>query len=456
MEELSLEEEKKKKSNPPGCDLEKNEKFRNVMNYNKNLKNKQRSNTFGLVLNPLLTEEKIDWSILSEEEMFQKLEELNFPTNDDIREVLNSLEFENVNKNLTMLEDFEGQFELGSTTRIPHYQIALKTKSICSKKPILDALTNLLTAHINIDIQFNYQDMKNYCSKESGDVLSLKNKYTGRIVKHQWNLNFIDRKPELQSVLDSPYPWQKFFLEEILTKKPDSRIVDWLIDPVGNTGKSSFARAYVSQIPTDAILCKIDNLDRMEMSLIEKILKYRDRYHDDPRILFFDFPRAADTKKVLAATALMEDAKSGHLETSFGGKHREAQIGNVHVVVLSNGAPDLSVLSEDRWRLWRFGGTNYQNVIWPCHCAPNIEENNETHRMIRWNISVRNLDLSELSRKSQYQGLNLDDSWLSIAPANNNGLLFLGSRETTKSVVSSYNDAPNEIRLLAMKILKNK
>jgi hypothetical protein len=38
----------------------------------------------------------------------------------------------------------------------------------------------------------------------------------------------------------------RFFLDNILSSKPDSRIVDWLVDPVG-----SFARAYVSQEPTD-------------------------------------------------------------------------------------------------------------------------------------------------------------------------------------------------------------
>ena len=38
----------------------------------------------------------------------------------------------------------------------------------------------------------------------------------------------------------------------------------------------------------------------------------------DPKVIFFDFPRASDTSKVISATALMEDAKSGHLETTFG------------------------------------------------------------------------------------------------------------------------------------------
>ena len=57
--------------------------------------------------------------------------------------------------------------------------------------------------------------------------------------------------------MDNPYKWQKLFKEEILIKDADDRIVDWLIDPVGNTGKSSFARAYVSNKLTDGILILI-------------------------------------------------------------------------------------------------------------------------------------------------------------------------------------------------------
>lgn len=42
-----------------------------------------------------------------------------------------------------------------------------------------------------------------------------------------------------------------------------------------NKGKSSFARVYVSQVPTDNILMKIDNLDKMELTLIKKMEESR-------------------------------------------------------------------------------------------------------------------------------------------------------------------------------------
>jgi hypothetical protein len=55
-------------------------------------------------------------------------------------------------------------------------------------------------------------------------------------------------------------------------------------------------RAYVSRNATE----KIDNLDRMELPLISKIKNYRKKYSKDPRIIFFDFPRATEIKHIVA------------------------------------------------------------------------------------------------------------------------------------------------------------
>ena len=82
---------------------------------------------------------------------------------------------------------------------------------------------------------------------------------SGRIYKKQWMESFLDKKPRLKEILENPYPWQKLLKEQILVIDPDDRIVDWLIDPVGNTGKSSFVRACCFDVDTDAILMKIDN-----------------------------------------------------------------------------------------------------------------------------------------------------------------------------------------------------
>lgn len=320
-------------------------------------KNLNRSKLFGLVINPKF-DEMINWKSMSSLEVENKLKELKFPDRFVMTDILNQIRLQNVNKNYTDIEDFTGQLETGRETSIPHYQLAIKASSLCTKKKVLEAFEEKVEGHINVEIQFNLEDMKNYCLKETNFISE---KYSGKIYKHQWQMDFLERKPQLREVLNNPYIWQKFIKEEILNKSADDRTVDWIIDPIGNTGKSSFARAYVSQVPTDGILMKIDNLDRMELTLIKKIEAYRVKYYKDPKVIFFDFPRASDPSKIIWATALMEDAKSGHLETTFGGNHKEIEISNVHVIVLSNNAPDLSVLSVNQWRLWRLrlGGKEY-------------------------------------------------------------------------------------------------
>lgn len=416
------------------------------------IKNKHRSKTFGLVINPMYeSNESINWSAMTPIEIESNLKALGFPNKYDLTGILNTVKFENTHGNLTEFDDFEGQLELGGTNGTPHYQIALKTKTTCLRMAILRELQEQINGHINIDVQHTYKTMVEYCTKESQFI---SDHYSGRIYKHEWKLSFLDKKPELKVVIEDPYPWQKFFMDQILSKNPDGRIVDWIIDPVGRTGKSSFARAYVSSPTTDAILMKIDNLDRMELALISKIKEYRSKHNKDPRIVMFDFPRAADARKVMDATALMEDAKSGHLETNFGGHFKELHICNIHVVVFSNNAPDLSVLSIDRWRLWRLGGKLYGNVIWPCLLRPNLRDMVNDVKYLRWNVELRCLIPSEIGSSPQFRGIKFDD-WFHIKPAEGRGEVFGASTQFTKYVVNSWAEAPTFIRLEAFDKLSN-
>ena len=412
-------------------------------------KNMNRSKLFGVVINPKF-DEIIDWKSMSSSEMENKLKELKFPDRFVITDILNQIRLQNVNKNYTDIEDFTGQLETGTETSIPHYQLAVKASSLCTKKKVLEALEEKVEGHINVEIQFNLEDMKNYCSKETNFISE---KYSGKIYKHQWEMDFLERKPQLKEVLNNPFIWQKFIKEEILSKLADDRTVDWIIDPIGNTGKSSFARAYVSQVPTDGILMKIDNLDRMELTLIKKIENYRMKNYKDPKVIFFDFPRASDPSKFISATALMEDAKSGHLETTFGGNHKEIEISDVHIVVLSNNAPDLSVLSVDRWRLWRLGGKQYGNIIWPCKISPYLKKISRKTWNIRWTVSIINLTLEELRSLKQYELITFDESWL--MKEGDNSETFGETTQYIKDLVTNMNNSPNYIKIQAMQFMES-
>ena len=408
-------------------------------------KNMNRSKLFGVVINPKF-DGIIDWKCMSSLEVDNKLKELKFPDRFVMNNILNKIRLQNVNKNYTDIVDFVGQLETGTESSIPHYQLAIKANSLCTKKKVLEAFEEKIEGHINVEIQFNLEDMKNYCSKETNFISE---QYSGRIYKHQWQMDFLERKPQLKKVLNNPFIWQKFVREELLDKIPDDRTVDWIIDPVGNTGKSSFARAYVSEVPTDGILMKIDNLDRMELTLIKKIEEYRTRYFKDPKVIFFDFPRASDPSKIISATALMEDAKSGHLETTFGGKHKEIEISDVHIIVLSNNAPDLSVLSVDRWRL---GGEQYENIIWPCKISPYLKKVSRKVWNITWTVCIKNLNLEELNVLKQYKSINLDESWL--MKEGGNFKIFGETNQYIKDLVTNMNNSPNYIKIKAMEFME--
>ena len=412
-------------------------------------KNVSRSKLFGIVINPKF-DEVVDWKSMSSLEMDNKLNELRFPDRFVMTDILNQIRLQNVNKNYTDIEDFMGQLETGTETSIPHYQLAIKANSLCTKKKVLEALEEKVEGHINVQIQFNLENMKDYCSKETNFISE---RYSGKIYKHQWQMDFLERKPQLKEVLNNPFIWQEFVRKELLDKVADDRTVDWIIDPVGNTGKSSFARAYVSEVPTDGILMKIDNLDRMELTLIKKIENYRMKHYKDPKVIFFDFPRASDPSKIISATALMEDAKSGHLETTFGGKHKEIEISDVHIIVLSNNAPDLSVLSVDRWRLWRLGGRQYENIIWPCKISPYLKKVSRRAWNIRWTVSIRNLTLEELKSLKQYELITFDESWLTKEGENLER--FGETIQYIKDLVTNMNNSPNYIKIQAMQFMES-
>ena len=426
-------------------------KTNEIMNKTKPISN-YRGKTFGVVINPLIGGEPINWNNLSSKEIEKKLNELNFIDKFKLTVALNSLSIENINKRLTEIEDFEGEFEFGTNSNIPHYQLALKTKTICSKTKVLAALNKSINGFINVDVQHNFENMVNYCTKE---VKFISNKYSGRIFKKQWKETFLDKKPRLKEILKNPYPWQKFLKEKILTQTPDDRTVNWIIDPVGNTGKSSFARAYTSRENTDAILMKIDNLDRMELSLIYKVSQYRDENYKDPRILFFDFPRASNYGKVMNATSLMEDIKSGDVETNFGGRHKEIRLPDVHVIVFSNTPPDLSVLSTDRWCLWRLGGENYGNIIWPCSSRARVSKFDKRTNSTKWQTKLVNLTADHVINDKRYSNLNIPIEWWDMEHKTNPNAEYFGtSFQYTKPLITTQQETPNFIRDLVLEFRK--
>ena len=116
-------------------------------------KNVSRSKLFGIVINPKV-DEAVDWKSMSSLEIDNKLNELRFPDRFVMTDILNQIRVQNVNKNYTDIKDFMGQLETGTETSIPHYQLAIKANSLCTKKKVLEAFEEKIEGHMNVQIQF--------------------------------------------------------------------------------------------------------------------------------------------------------------------------------------------------------------------------------------------------------------------------------------------------------------
>lgn len=69
--------------------------------------------------------------------------------------------------------------------------------SLCTKKKVLEAFEQKIEGHINRQIQFNLEDMKDYCSKETNFISE---QFSGKTHKHQWQMDFLERKLQLKEV----------------------------------------------------------------------------------------------------------------------------------------------------------------------------------------------------------------------------------------------------------------
>jgi len=127
-------------------------------------------------------------------------------------------------------------------------------------------------------------------------------------------------------------------LKEVLDGEPDDRTIIFLVDTVGNTGKSWFSHWYTQNVPKCQVLLPGKKAD-MAFALDTTI-----------RVLFVDAPRSKQGDFI--QYDFLEDVKNGYV---FSTKYesRVKTLSKVHVVVNMNEEPDHTKLSEDRIRIIR-------------------------------------------------------------------------------------------------------
>lgn len=129
--------------------------------------------------------------------------------------------------------------------------------------------------------------------------------------------------------------WQQN-LYVLLCQEPNSREILFIVDPVGNNGKSWFARYFKHMMDNVQIIVPGKKADMAYM--LDSTCKY----------FFFDAPRSKQGDFI--QYDFLEEIKNGYV---FSSKYesRMKTLDMCHVIVLMNENPDMAKLSLDRYKI---------------------------------------------------------------------------------------------------------
>lgn len=131
-----------------------------------------------------------------------------------------------------------------------------------------------------------------------------------------------------------PRPGWQSDLSTLLEGPADSRQITWIVDQIGGSGKSTFAREWRSN---------------GQPGFIVTGGRHQDIYYAYQRqpVVFVDLARVAEDK---VPYEVMENFKNGgFLSTKYESRWMKFKI--PHVIVFSNFEPDQTKLSQDRWNI---------------------------------------------------------------------------------------------------------
>lgn len=136
-------------------------------------------------------------------------------------------------------------------------------------------------------------------------------------------------------------PWQQEILD-MYVQQPDKRHIYWVIDSIGNKGKSFLTR-YL------AVKHKVLIAGGKKADVFHQVAKRLENVDEENpfRMVILDLPRHAQE---FTNYGLLEELKNGLI---MSGKYEGGTFvfPSPHVIVMSNAAPDFSKFSSDRWKV---------------------------------------------------------------------------------------------------------
>lgn len=191
----------------------------------------------------------------------------------------------------------------------------------------------------------NIEACRDYCKKEETRTgeLAIMNK---------------DEPPPIKDPLEGIelYPWQKRLIEE-LKEAPHDRLIHWIVDFEGNSGKTSLAKHLCIQFPSSMIYLS-GNASNCKYGLTTFLYKKEKgkmkRNSNDLKVVIFGITRSQENYVSYQA---LEEIKDGIF---FNTKYESLMVVyNIpHVIVLANFEPEYEKLSKDRWKITKLDVTD--------------------------------------------------------------------------------------------------
>lgn len=156
-----------------------------------------------------------------------------------------------------------------------------------------------------------------------------------------------DEQPYIprQYRIDKLREWQQQVLDS--ANEFDSRGIDVIYDPPGNTGKSTLAG--FAELKHGAVDLPTTNDFKEIVQTLCNICA--DTNNRAPRLVFLDMPRAQSKSQLHGFYSAIEQIKKGKLfDCRY--HYKTYWIDSPRVWIFTNEVPDTSLLSRDRWRLW--------------------------------------------------------------------------------------------------------
>lgn len=130
-------------------------------------------------------------------------------------------------------------------------------------------------------------------------------------------------------------PWQ-LELDELLENEPDDRKITFVVDPVGNSGKSWLVRYWFS------------NRDDIQMLSVGKRDDLNYAIDSSKRVFVFDIPRQ---QLEFFQYAVVESLKNQMIMSNKYKSQVKIIPHKVHVIVFCNESPDMNAMTGDRYNI---------------------------------------------------------------------------------------------------------